>query len=82
MENMMTKIRIVIGLWIMFKKLGKKTYVLKKRALAGVGNPIKEDVWRVSRLNLASRKAENTGMINEIYGMYFEKFPIISKSIV
>ena len=32
---------------------------LQKRALAGVGIPIKEEVCRVSMLNFANRKAEN-----------------------
>ena len=35
---------------------------IQKRALAGTGNPMNEVVWRVSMLNLASRRAENTGM--------------------
>lgn len=33
-------------------------------AVAGVGTPINESVCRVSMLNLASRRAENTAMIN------------------
>lgn len=36
-------------------------------ALAGVGTPINESLWRVSILNLANRNAENTGMSNQIY---------------
>jgi hypothetical protein len=35
-----------------------------KRAFAGVGTPIKESVCLVSRLNLASRTAENIGIRN------------------
>lgn len=33
-----------------------------KRALAGVGNPIKESLCLVSILNFAKRTAENMGM--------------------
>jgi hypothetical protein len=33
-----------------------------KMAFAGVGNPIKEDVCRVSILNLANLNAEKTGI--------------------
>ena len=40
----------------------------QKRAVAGVGSPIKEWLCRVSRLNLASRSAENAAMRNAAYG--------------
>ena len=36
----------------------------QKSALAGVGRPIKEVVWRSSRLNLASRSAEKATKTN------------------
>ena len=32
-------------------------------ALAGVGSPINDEVWRSSILNFAKRKPENTGII-------------------
>ena len=35
----------------------------QNRALAGVGTPMKEVVWRSSRLNLASRNAEKAAMM-------------------
>jgi hypothetical protein len=38
-------------------------------AFAGVGTPIKESVWRVSRLNFARRIAEKTGITNAIYAI-------------
>ena len=34
----------------------------QKRALAGVGRPMKELVWRSSKLNLANLNAENAAM--------------------
>lgn len=42
-------------------------------AFAGVGTPMKEVVCRVSRLNLANRKAEKAAMRNAVYGIYASK---------
>ena len=35
----------------------------RNNALAGTGNPINEVVWRVSRLNFASRTADRIGIM-------------------
>src|SRR5574344_2055909 len=37
------------------------------KAFAGVGNPIKEEVWRLSMLNLANRKADSMGISSAVY---------------
>jgi hypothetical protein len=37
---------------------------IQNNVLAGVGKPMKEWVWRVSKLNLARRKAEKTAIKN------------------
>ena len=42
----------------------------QKRALAGVGNPMKEVVCRSSRLNFASLSAEKAAMMNAVNGRY------------
>ena len=41
----------------------------QKRAFAGVGSPMKDVVWRVSRLNFASLRAENAEMIKAKNGI-------------
>ena len=40
----------------------------QKRAFAGVGNPMNDVVCRSSRLNFASRIAENAAITNATYG--------------
>ena len=40
-------------------------------ALAGVGSPMNDDVWRSSRLNFARRYADRAGIRNAVY---FKKF--------
>ena len=40
----------------------------QNKALAGVGNPIKELLWRGSMLNLPKRSAEKAAMMNAVYG--------------
>ena len=40
----------------------------QNKAFAGVGRPIKEVVWRVSILNFPNRSAENTAIMNAVYG--------------
>ena len=40
----------------------------QKRAFAGVGRPINEVVWRSSKLNFASRRAEKAAKINATNG--------------
>ena len=42
----------------------------QKRALAGVGTPMKEVVWRSSKLNFANLNAENAAMMKAAYGKY------------
>ena len=41
----------------------------QNNALAGVGMPIKELVWRSSILNLASLNPENTAIRKAVYGI-------------
>lgn len=50
--------------------LTKKGIVPRNSALAGVGNPMNLSVCRVSRLNLANRTADKSGMINVRYGSH------------
>ena len=38
----------------------------QNKALAGVGRPINEVVWRVSILNLPNRKAEKAEIMNAV----------------
>ena len=38
----------------------------QNNAFAGVGSPIKEVVWRSSKLNLANRNAEKAAITNAI----------------
>ena len=40
----------------------------QKRVLAGVGKPMKEVLWRSSKLNLAKRKAEKAAMMKAANG--------------
>ena len=38
----------------------------QNKALAGVGSPMKDVLWRVSMLNLPKRNAENTAIIKAV----------------
>ena len=38
----------------------------QNKALAGVGSPMKDVLWRVSILNFPKRNAENTAMIKAV----------------
>ena len=59
------------GISLQFLK-GNLLVLAQNNAFAGVGRPINEVVCRVSILNLPNRSAENTAIMNAVYGKISE----------
>ena len=61
--------RLTWGIW-----RGTNTREVKKMALAGVGRPMKDSLWRTSMLNLAKRKAEKMAIRNGQYSRNVSRY--------
>lgn len=67
--------RYIDQLWLVIQLGLLTTSEPQNSALAGVGTPMKEVVWRSSRLNFASLRAEKAAMMKATYGNQGAKAP-------